>query len=153
MNKGMGLRVEIGDPRRMLYRMGDHVRREIRGEALPEYRVLRHGDILDQGPDGTCVGHAWVAWENCKPTGYAVQQGHDVALQWYDLATTKDPWADNDYDRSAGTSTQAGVEVGIQWGLGKSFVWAESVEAINAFIRSGQAAVVMGTYWYESMFY
>jgi hypothetical protein len=114
--------------------------------------VLGHGDILDQGPDGTCVGHAWVAWHNCKPTGFLHQQGHEKALEWYDAATLKDPWPDNDWDRSAGTTTQAGVEVGIEWGLGESYVWAESIEAISAFIRAGAASVVVGTYWYESMF-
>lgn len=150
--KGMGLRPEIGDPRRMRYRMGDHVRAVLAGLALPEYRTLRHGDVLDQGEDGTCVGHAWVAWHNCKPTGFRHQQDHEKALQWYDAATLRDPWPDNDHDREAGTSTQAGVEVGIEWGLGESYVWAESVEAISAFIRAGSGAVVMGTYWYESMF-
>lgn len=148
-NKGMGM-ILAPDPRRMRYRMGAYM--EEKAMDLPSEMVLENGMILDQGEDGTCVGHAWVAWENCRPRGAKIQQGHKVALEWYDLATTKDPWPDNDGDRSSGTSTQAGAEVALEWGLGLAYVWAETLEAVDAFICGEEGPVVMGTFWYRSMF-
>jgi len=140
------------DPRQMRYRMGDYLVHTLNRRTAEEFTVLEHGKILDQGLDGTCVGHAWVAWENCKPRGAARQQGHGVALEWYDRATEIDPWPENDGDRSFGTSTTAGAQVAIEWELGAAYVWAESLDAIKAFINSKQGPVVVGTYWYNSMF-
>lgn len=149
--KGMGL-VQAPDPRRMRYPMGAHVKLGFTQSALEPFTVLEPGKRLDQGEDGTCVGHGWMAWENCTPRGRKRQQGHETALKWYDLATVKDPWPDNDYNRKAGTSTQAGAEVAIEWGLGTHYVWAESLQAIKDFIDAGLGPVVAGTYWYRSMF-
>lgn len=142
------------DMRRARYRMGDYLRERLGGSALPEELVLERGVILDQGPDGTCVGHAWTGWENCKPLGFARQQGHDYALGWYDEAVLYDPWPENDApDRRFGTTTQAGVEVAIHRGLAQSYVWSSTLDEISAFIRSGEGPVVLGSYWYRSMFY
>jgi hypothetical protein len=156
MKEGLGLHI-VPDMRRALYPMGAHVKKQVQGVALPDEQVWRHGKILDQGNTGTCVGHAWVSWENCEPRGQAVQQATKTAFKWYDEATQIDPWDDNDNDteRQFGTSTQAGVEIGIKWGLGQSYVWAERREAISAFVRSPKGVggpVVLGTNWYGSMF-
>jgi hypothetical protein len=131
--------------------MRPELKKMTNGVALPEFNVLAHGRLLDQLLTGTCVGHTWLAWENCYPRGRRHQQGSNKALEWYDRATILDPWPDNDGDRQAGTSTQAGAQVALEWGLGKSYIWATTLEDARAAIVSEVSPVVFGTYWYWSM--
>lgn len=148
--KGMGL-VQAPDPRRMAFPMRPHLQEVTSGRALPDFGVLEHGRITDQDQTGTCVGQGLLGWENCYPRGRRHQQGIQTAFRWYDEATLIDPWPDNDLDRQAGTSTQAGAQVAVKWGLGKSYVWATTLEDARASIVSEVSAVAFGTYWYWSM--
>ena len=148
--KGMGL-VQAPDPRRMAFPMRPHLQMVTRGQAVPEFNVLEHGRITNQGQTGTCVGNGFLAWENCYPRGRKFQQGIQTAFRWYDRATILDPWPDNDLDRQAGTSTQAGAQVAVEWGLGESYVWAITLEDARAAIAAEVSAVCFGTYWYWSM--
>jgi hypothetical protein len=138
--------------------MGTFLQETAEGIAVPTKKVLQAGDTLDQLSEGTCVGHGFLHWHNCRPTGYRTQGGHDDAVAWYDLATLRDPWDDNDVqpdspnpDRSFGTSMQAGAEVAIEKGVALSYIWAATLDEIRTFIAMREGPVVMGTYWYNSM--
>lgn len=116
---------------------------------LPRYKTWEIGDILDQGYEGSCVGHGWTAWENAKPTGFAVQQDHAYAYEWYRRAQEIDEWWGTDYE---GTSLRAGARVAGERGLLDEYVWASSRADIDAWALA-KGTVVFGSYWFSSMDY
>jgi hypothetical protein len=124
--------------------MGAHLR-EI--TALPSHKTWQIGEILDQGYEGSCVGHAWTAWENCRPLGYAVQQDHDYAVGWYERAKEIDEWPGTDYE---GTSVRAGARVALERGFISEYVWASGVAEMDAWLLF-KGPLVIGSKWYESM--
>lgn len=146
MAKGLGLRHSV-DMRDAAYSMGAHLAAV---DVLPNYKVWDIGEILDQGEEGTCVGHGWAAWHNCKPRGNVNQVDHRYALAWYDAATLIDEWPDNDLDRSAGTSVRAGARVGVNYALLDQYVWASGVDIMNAWLL-GKGSLVFGVKWYRSL--
>lgn len=151
-DRGMGA-IPFHDPRDMLYRMRDFVRPSIVGETRPARVLHEPGNTLDQGHEGSCVGHGWTGWENTKPVGHQRQQGHEFAVKWYHTAQENDAWPGTDYE---GTSVVAGAKVGRMWGLLETWLNAATVEDIYNFLwRGGDLGkggpVVMGTVWKESM--
>lgn len=150
MSRGKGL-IFKPDMRRALYRMGDYLREQTAGTALPDSLTLERGAILDQGEENTCVGHAWCAWYNCKPRGHLYQFNHSDALFYYDEATRFDGYPGNEGDRQSGTTTAAGAKVAVERSYASSYVWASTLDEISAFIRSGKGPVVVGADWYYSM--
>lgn len=146
MSKGLG-RIPHFDPRSMQFRMKDYLRPKLEGEALPTDKVWEHGVIMDQGNTSQCVGHAWQAWENCKPKGFKRQQGHEEAAAWYEESKLHDPWPGTNYE---GTATAAGAKVAVLRGLAKAWVNAATVEDIEAFVLT-EGACVMGTTWFRSL--
>src|SRR5215217_4694280 len=139
MSKGLG-RIAHFDPRSMQYRMKDYLQPKLEGEALPADRILERGITLDQGNEGACVGFGWTAWENCKPKGFARQQGNDYGFDWYHEAQLHDPWPGTNYE---GTATSAGAKVAILRGLAKAYLFASTVEDVEAFILANEGPVVM----------
>lgn len=144
--KGLGLLHSV-DLRDSSHLMGAHLKSV---EVLPDYRVWEIGEILDQGEEGTCVGHGWAAWHNCKPKGNVNQVDHSYALSWYDAATLIDEWPDNDLDREAGTSVRAGARVGVERSLLDEYVWASGLDEINAWLL-GKGPLVLGVRWWRSL--
>jgi hypothetical protein len=117
------------------------------GSALPAYKVWENGVILDQGQEGSCVGHGWAAWENARPKGFVVQQDHDYAVGWYERAQELDEWPGTDYE---GTSVRAGAKVAQERGFLDVYVWAAGRSEIDAWVLS-MGPVVIGSKWYYSM--
>jgi hypothetical protein len=116
-------------------------------KAIPAYKIWKHGIILDQGSEGACVGFGWVAWENCAPYGQRVQQGNDFGFQWYNRAKQLDPWPGEDYD---GTTVRAGARVAKEKLTISSYLWAGSLEEIDAWLLT-RGPIVVGSTWYKSM--
>lgn len=117
--------------------------------VLPAEKTWKIGDVLDQGYEGSCVGHGWTAWENAKPSGFEVQQDHAYAYEWYKRAQEIDEWFGTDYE---GTSVRAGARVAQERGLLSEYVWATSVDDIDAWLLA-KGPVVIGSYWFRSMDY
>ncbi len=145
MNKGLGQFPSV-DMRDGLYLMRPKLKTV---DVVPTYKVWEHGTILDQGYEGSCVGHGWLAWENCKPRGYPVQQDHTYAVAWYERAQELDEWPGTDY---AGTSVRAGAKVAQERGFLDNYVWASSLDEIDAWLLT-QGPVVIGAKWLNSMDY
>lgn len=145
-SKGLG-RIPHADPRSSLYRMNDYLRPALVGTTLPEKKLWTPGKVLDQGQEGSCVGHGWTAWNNARPRGHEQQKGHEFAVKWYHTAQENDPWPGEDYE---GTATVAGAKVGRMWGLLEAWVNATSADDVYAFLGL-KGGVVLGTVWKESM--
>ncbi len=144
MSKGLGLLHSV-DMRDAAHTMRPHL--EALSGPLPTDKTWAHGEILDQGAEGSCVGHGWTAWENCKPLGFTNQQDHDYAVAWYERAQDIDEWPGSDYE---GTSVRAGARVALERGFISEYVWASGVDEIDAWIL-GKGPLVIGSKWYHSM--
>jgi hypothetical protein len=107
---------------------------------------------LDQGVQGTCVGHAWKHWLMSAPV-VDLAAAPPAATDIYDLAVTVDEWPDNDTDpyRQFGTSVRAGAKVLQSQGRIISYHWAVDMADIVDYL-STTGPVVLGTNWYQRMF-
>lgn len=104
---------------------------------------------INQGRNGTCVGHGIAHEIAAKPV---VRPADEVlALQIYDLATELDPWPNNNHDRSTGTSVLAGMQAATQLGHYKEYRWAFGVEDL-CLALGYKGPAVLGIHWYDSMF-
>jgi hypothetical protein len=115
--------------------------------VVPEDKVWQHGDILNQGNEGACVGFGWTAWENAKPRGFRVQQGYDYAFDWYKKAQGIDPWPGDDY---SGTTVRAGARIGVQRELLGTYLWGSGKDDIDAWLLT-KGPIVVGSTWFRSM--
>lgn len=109
----------------------------------------------DQGPDGSCVGHAWAHELRAKPV-VIDDIDHAFALWIYKTAQKYDEWPGTNYD---GTSVLAGAKV-IQGrppampegrGLMGEYRWIfgdidDLIKTLGYF-----GPVVLGTNWYAGM--
>ncbi len=143
MSKGLGLLHSV-DMRDSAHPMTAHLKDVT---TLPTSRTWQIGEILDQGQEGSCVGHGWTAWENAKPTGYPVQQDHAFAVEWYERAQEIDEWPGSDY---SGTSVRAGARVALERGYITEYVWASGIAELDAWLL-GKGPLVIGSRWYGSM--
>jgi hypothetical protein len=116
-------------------------------EVVPTYKIWEHGDILDQGNEGACVGFSWQGWENAKPVGYKLQQGNEAGFLWYNRAKQLDEWPGSDYE---GTSVRAGAKVALEKQGIESFLWAFSRVEIDTWLLT-QGPIVVGSDWFNSM--
>ena len=144
-DKGLG-RFPFLDVRNGMHLMR-HVMRAEAPKVVPTSKVWKHGDILDQGREGACVGFSWTAWENCAPVGRKFQQGYDFAYAWYKDAQAVDPWPGDDYE---GTSVQAGADVAKYFGTIDRYLWAGSKEEIDTWLLT-RGPIVVGSDWFVSM--
>lgn len=102
---------------------------------------------VDQGYEGSCVGHAF-AHELIAYPKYIRGIDHEYAVRIYDRARQLDEWEGEDYE---GTSVLAGAKSTIELsGKFSEYRWVKTVpELIGTVGRLGP--VVMGTWWYEGM--
>jgi hypothetical protein len=110
--------------------------------------------VLDQGPDGACVGFGFAHELAARPvavTGIDFEFARDIYWQ----AQRADDWSGGAYPGARpfyeGTSVLAGAKVMVRRGFFESYDWALNLnELVSAVSYRGPA--VMGVDWYEGMF-
>lgn len=150
---GLGRREEY-DPRNENYLVRKLFLDQYGGEPTgATYRYWwENGAWYDQGATGTCVGHGWAHEIEDAPHTHPDElvDPYDI----YDLATTLDPWGDNDHDVNAGTSVLAGAKAAKQLGFVSTYYWASPDRTLydvqQAVLYHGP--VVLGTVWTQEMF-
>lgn len=112
----------------------------------------------DQGRFPHCVGYAWVHYLEDGPVTHLrkigrTKENRPVPL-WhpadiYQQAQKIDEWSGENYD---GTSVRAGAKILQTRGLISEYRWAWDVDTlIDTVLYLGP--VVVGTWWYNNMFY
>lgn len=103
----------------------------------------------DQGDSPKCVGYAWAHWVEDGPVthaGTAPILSPDVI---YRDAQKLDEWAGENYE---GTSIRGGVKAVQSKGYIKSYLWGYDLQTLIQTVLT-KGPVVVGTNWYEGMFY
>lgn len=109
------------------------------------------GAVLNQGSEGTCVGHAWAHELLARPVKWPVNSF--FARLAYELSCRIDPWPQNDApDWQFGTDVLSCVKQLTNLGFYSEYRWAFSLDdLVLALGYKGPA--VLGVNWYEGMFY
>jgi hypothetical protein len=116
------------------------------------------GVVLDQGQEGSCVGHGVVGEYLASPargklTSYnrgvvkKADIGHLLAVSVYNRAKEVDEFEGVNYD---GTSVRAGMLVGRERGWYDGFKWALNMAELRAALQLGP--VVIGIEWRDDMY-
>jgi len=118
-------------------------------EAPPAHDVRwQAGKVLDQGAEGSCVGHAAVGCIGAQPTPAPRSRvSHAESVRWYERAQRLDEWPGDDY---SGTSVNAGMKVGRAFGWWDSYRWAFGVDEMRSAIQLGP--LVLGVPWRSGMY-
>ena len=105
----------------------------------------------DQGETSRCVGFSWAHWIQDGPVTHPEATTIPVVdpTEIYIEAQKLDEWPGENYD---GTSVRAGVKYLQNKGYIKSYYWAYDVDTL-AYALLELGPVVVGTYWYNNMFY
>ena len=139
------------DPRNLAYRVtvADPT-------LLQKARWWTGGVVLDQGQEGSCVGHGVVGeWLASPVRGKPLLNFHDdravaghiEAVAVYNRAKEIDEFEGVDYD---GTSVRAGMLVGRERGWYSGFRWALNMLELRAALEQGP--VVVGVEWREDSY-
>jgi len=134
------------DPRNDLFPIRAMLRRV--AYDIPVTKFWHSNGVLDQGSEGSCVGHGFAHKLMTNP--YSVNGiTHEVAVQIYYDAQKLDNYPGENY---AGTSVLAGVKAlqNLYEGI-ESYRWATSINDMVAVIGYF-GPVVIGVNWYEGMF-
>jgi hypothetical protein len=110
----------------------------------PATRIWTPGELLNQGSEGSCVGHAFKGLLTAEPN---VHLGDPDAWTIYREAQKRDPWRNKEH---SGTTVQAAAEYLHEAGLITQYVWARTGHEIVRWL-SENGPVVLGTMWFESM--
>lgn len=110
------------------------------------------GTHLDQGNEGTCVGHA-VAHDLLARPVRVPNVDHSKAIEIFCIAQNLDPFPGDCSDgRRDGTSLTAGMEAARQLGFYREYRWAQGVD--DALVALGyKGPGVLAIDWYEDMHY
>lgn len=115
---------------------------------LPNVRYWRmFSSPLDQGYEGSCVGHAWKHFLMASPVCTSGAREAPRATDIYRAAQKVDEWPGESYE---GTSVRAGAKVLASLGLISEYNWARDIEVLSRYILT-TGTVVMGTNWYGGM--
>lgn len=102
---------------------------------------------LDQGREGSCVGHGWAHQVGSSPKGQPALATSALALALYHEAQTMDEWPGEDY---SGSSVLGGAKATLSRGYISQYRWAFGLDdALLAISRKGPA--VLGINWYAGM--
>jgi hypothetical protein len=108
----------------------------------------RNGRVLDQGAEGSCVGHGCVGCIGAEPVpAPRARVSHAEAVRWYERAQRLDEWPGDDY---SGTSVNAGMKVGRAFGWWDGWRWAFGVDDMRQAIQLGP--LVVGVPWRSGMY-
>jgi hypothetical protein len=99
---------------------------------------------LDQGREGSCVGHGW-AHELAADPVRVRDVTHGTALAIYHRAQQLDEWPGEQYE---GTSVLAGAKAVQEQGHMAEYRWAFGVDDVLAAL-SAHGPVVIGVDWHE----
>jgi hypothetical protein len=143
------------NPRRLLdwQPLHDPLSRQYAAVELVEAPTVRDvrwraGRVLDQGQEGSCVGHGCVGCIGTEPAPAPVRRvNHAEAVRWYERAQRLDEWPGDDY---SGTSVNAGMKVGRSFGWWDSYRWAFGVDDMRQAIQLGP--LVIGVPWRSGMY-
>lgn len=110
---------------------------------------------LDQGSEGSCVGHAFAHDLTARPQEVEGID-HEYARQLYFEAQQIDPWAGGAYAGAdpfyEGTSTLAGAKVCQNKGYYDGYYWGVTVEEVAQGIAYW-GPCILGINWYEGMYW
>lgn len=144
MTYGLGRKIEF-DERSRDYNVAALLD-PLRIVASKEWPCPTH---LDQGATPECVGFSWTHEINAEPVVPVPYLDGSYADRVYHLAQTLDEWPGEDYE---GTSVLAGAKAVSQFGWLLEYRWAFNLDdALSAISQLGP--VVLGTNWYDDMFY
>lgn len=141
-------------------RLGRHVEHDPRSrlygyrKALPIHSIQHHSNIevLDQGNLGSCTGNAAVGCVGYDPfyATVSVRLNEELAVIVYSKATHLDE-VPGEYPPDDTGSTGLGVAKAMTaLGLISGYLWMFSfLDVLGALM---QRPLIVGTYWYESMF-
>lgn len=116
--------------------------------VLPRYKYWTPAPVLDQGNEGTCVGHGWAGWLGSNPIR---TKNGPTAKQIYCLACGRDEWVENDNcDPYFGSSVRAGGEAMRAQGRVGSYNWAQEFQDTIEWL-SLNGPVVAGMNWKTGM--
>lgn len=117
------------------------------GAAPPRSFTWRGGPVLDQGREGSCVGHAFAGDVSARPV--PLPATHELALRLYHRARQLDDVPGEAYE---GTSVLAGAKAAREAGYLDEYRWAFTLrDAVQAIAYHGP--VILGIDWYESFFH
>lgn len=121
--------------------------------VVPESpKSWRLGAVLDQGSDGSCVGHGWTGelLASPKPFTTTSERGHEYAVELYYSAQRLDEWDGEDYE---GTSVLAGAKaVQKAGGFIGNYRWCFSTDKVREAVIT-EGPVVIGVPFLQSMFH
>lgn len=103
----------------------------------------------DQGDTPQCVGYAWAHWLDDKLSNRKYSHPIIPPEIIYEGAKKLDEWKGEDYD---GTSVRGGVKYLKAKGKVAKYYWGSSLEALTIAVQT-LGPVVVGTSWYDNMFY
>ena len=120
------------------------------------FTLWRHGEILDQGSEGACVGFGWTAEALAGPVhvdlkdvpANAPKEPNKFAYYVYREAQKVDQWPGEDYE---GTSVLAGAKIMSRYGVIHQYRWAFGINDVIGALMS-QGPVVLGINWYNGMY-
>ena len=105
-------------------------------------RLWRAAGTLNQGREGSCVGHGVRAWMNGEPVMTPPSQG-DSAPEIYHWCQKNDG-----HDFSSGTTIEAGVKYCVEHGYADKGGYVKGYDAFVSFL-SGTGGIFIGADWYE----
>jgi hypothetical protein len=121
------------------------------------FTLWNHGEILDQGSEGACVGFGWTAEALAGPVHVdlkevnapkASKEPNKFAYYVYREAQKVDQWPGTDYE---GTSVLAGAKIMSRYGIIHQYRWAFGINDVIGALMS-QGPVVLGINWHSGMY-
>lgn len=117
--------------------------------ATPKSKIWACGPVLNQGQEGSCVGHGFAHELSAFP--YPIKNiTHTEAVKIYKKAQELDDWPGSAYE---GTSVLAGVKAvqALHPRAIESYRWANTIADVIATL-GWYGPVVIGVNWYTGMY-
>jgi hypothetical protein len=118
----------------------------------PRPRIWKHGQILDQGTEGACVGFGWTAELLASPNPYqeaSPGESQKFAQKLYQRARAFDRSNGNHWPD--GASVTGGAKSTQDLGYIGEYRWAMTMGELRAAVIT-EGPVVVGIPWYDGMY-
>lgn len=132
--------------------------------AAPHHRATTYwplfSKVLNQGPDGICVGAGWRHWLECAPIRQVTRRRLEPSMRTiYRGAAALDIWTENDHEEYAfGSDERSGWKFLRSLGMVGEGNSTRDVETIASFLggrdidnKKTGGPLVVGLPWYPSM--